>query len=140
MNSIIKKRVNKIMLKYREYQDFMIRYKYKMSTYEKKQFKESELQEVQIFIDIIDKMLIKLSDDELFIITSIFNLEDEPYLRKFEPGQVPKEEIIFDDEFGKSRAYFYKCQKSAYENLYNYMKILNLNNLQFDEKDHLFFN
>ena len=139
MNSIIKKRVNKVMLKYRGYQDFMIRYKYGMSEYTKKQFKKSELQEAQNFIDTVDKMLIKLSDDELFIIISIFNLEYEPYLIKFEPGKVPKEEIIFDDEFGKSRSYFYKCQKSAYKKLYNYMKKLNLDKLQFDKDPYIYF-
>lgn len=136
MKSIIKKRVNKVMMKYRKYQDFMHIHSYRRISKSHK-IKEAKWKEAQNFINTVDEMLIKLSDDELFIIISIFNLEYEPYLRKFEAGQVPNEEIIID--LDKSRSYFFKYKKSAYEKLYNYMKKLDLDQLKFDKNLYIHF-
>lgn len=67
--------------------------------------------------DVVETALTKLSDPELFIITKKYNLEDEAYLRKYEIGETPDDEIADMEEFNYGQRTYFRKKKSALKKL-----------------------
>lgn len=109
-----KELVDKVLKQYINYCDYI-------TIYEKFDdiFKDRKvnLQQKKNFVDTVDKMLITLNDDELFIITQLYNLELEPYLRKWTPGSVPDEEIWSDDKANMQRRKYFDVKNDVFEKL-----------------------
>jgi hypothetical protein len=109
-----KELVDKVLKQYINYCDYITIYEKFDDIFKDK---EVNLQQKKNFVDTVDKMLITLNDDELFIITQLYNLELEPYLRKWTPGSVPDNEIILMDGWDKKEASFYRSKASAFDKL-----------------------
>jgi len=68
-------------------------------------------------VDVVETALTKLSDDQLFIMTKKYNLEDEAYLRKYGIGEVPDNEIMEMEEFDYAKMTYFRKKKKAYKKL-----------------------
>ena len=116
-----KKLVDKVLKQYINYCDYITIYEKFDDIFKDK---EVNLQQKKNFVDTVDKMLITLNDDELFIITQLYNLELEPYLRKWTPGSVPDNEIIEMEEWEKSERSYFTIKLDAYEKLINKFEMI----------------
>lgn len=108
-----KSEVDKILKEYKFVLDLNDMYRVankkgsKMENYENRKY----------IVDIVETALTKLSDDQLFIITKKYNLEDEAYLRKYEIGETPDDEIADMEEFDYGRRSYFRKKKSALNKL-----------------------
>ena len=109
-----KELVDKVLKQYINYCDYITIYEKFDDIFKDK---EVNLQQKKNFVDTVDKMLITLNDDELFIITQLYNLELEPYLRKWSPGDVPDEEVWGDDSFRYQQRKYFDVKSNCFEKL-----------------------
>ena len=118
-----KELVDKVLKQYINYCDYITIYEKFDDIFKDRQV---NLQQKKNFVDTVDRMLITLNDDELFIITQLYNLELEPYLRKWTPGKVPDEEIYQMEEFNLSERHYYRIKKSVLTQLSEMFKMVSV--------------
>ena len=118
-----KELVDKVLKQYINYNDYINIY----NTFDDCFLNEDvNLEQRQSFIDGMDMILDTLNDDELFVITKLYNLECEPYLRKWTPGEVPDEEILLMEEFNFNRSKYYQLRSSAFNKIYNKLSMIDV--------------
>jgi len=119
-----KKKIDKLLKQYINYHDYINIY----NTFDDCFLNEDvNIEQRQSFIDGMDMILDTLNDDELFVITKLYNLECEPYLRKWTPGEVPYEEILLMDECDFERNKYYQIKENAYKKIKDKITMLNVN-------------
>jgi hypothetical protein len=109
-----KEKIDKLLKQYINYNDYINIY----NTFDDCFLNEDvNLEQRQSFIDGMDMILDTLNDDELFVITKLYNLECEPYLRKWTPGEVPYEEILLMDEFDFGKDKYFNLKNKAFKKI-----------------------
>lgn len=117
-----KELVDKVLKQYINYCDYITIYEKFDDIFKDKQVNS---QQKKNFVDTVDRMLITLNDDELFIITQLYNLELEPYLRKWTAGSIPDNEIYNMDEWKFEEWKYYKVKKQALNKLTTLFVMIN---------------
>lgn len=109
-----REKIDKLLKQYINYNDYINIY----NTFDDCFLNEDvNLEQRQSFIDGMDMILDTLNDDELFVITKLYNLECEPYLRRWTPGEVPYEEILLMDECDFSQKQYYRIKNKAFKKI-----------------------
>lgn len=118
-----KEKIDKLLKQYINYNDYINIY----NTFDDCFLNEDvNLEQRQSFIDGMDMILDTLNDDELFVITKLYNLECEPYLRKWTPGEVPDEEILLMDECDFGRDKYFKVKSNSYKKIKDKISMLDV--------------
>ena len=116
-----KELVDKVLKQYIQYSDFLTIYEKFDDIFKDK---EVNLRQKKNFVDTVDRMLITLNDDELFIITQLYNLEAEPYLRKWTAGGIPDNEVYNMEEWDKGEVSYFKYKSKCYDKLSKLMEMI----------------
>ena len=116
-----KELVDKVLKQYIQYSDFLTIYEKFDDIFKDRQV---DLQQKKNFVDTVDRMLITLNDDELFIITQLYNLEAEPYLRKWTAGDVPDNEVYNMQEWEYKDSKYYEIKLKAINKLSNLFSMI----------------
>lgn len=106
-----KSEVDKILKEYKFVLDLNDMYR----VANKKGSKMENYKNRKYIVDVVEAALTKLSDDQLFIITKKYNLEDEAYLRKYGIGETPDNEIMEMEEFQYAQMTYFRKKKKAYK-------------------------
>ena len=109
-----KELVDKVLKQYIQYSDFLTIYEKFDDIFKDK---EVNLRQKKNFVDTVDRMLITLNDDELFIITQLYNLEAEPYLRKWTAGSIPDNEVYNMEEWEYTERHYTNVKNNAFNKL-----------------------
>jgi len=118
-----KKKIDKLLKQYINYHDYINIY----NTFDDCFLNEDvNIEQRQSFIDGMDMILDTLNDDELFVITKLYNLECEPYLRKWTPGEVPDEEILLMEEVQFNRRKYYQLKSSAFQKINSKLSMIDI--------------
>ena len=120
-----KEKVDKLLKQYINYHDYINIYNKFDDCFLNE---DVNLEQRQSFIDGMDMILDTLNDDELFVITKLYNLECEPYLRKWTPGEVPDEEILLMEEWEHKRNKYFDTKKNAFKQINKKISMINLKN------------
>ena len=117
-----KELVDKVLKQYIQYSDFLAIYEKFDDIFKDRQV---NLQQKKNFVDTVDRMLITLNDDELFIITQLYNLEAEPYLKKWTAGSIPDNEVYNMGEWPYSEMQYFRVKKDALNKLTSLLAMIN---------------
>ncbi|AZO96152.1 hypothetical protein [Halocella sp. SP3-1] len=90
----------------------------------KREEDREEYKEKQAYVDLVNSILDKLTVPEKFIIDRKFNLINDDFYKRFQPGKVPDAEIYTCEDFPYERAYYIKIKLKAYNKIYSLLKIL----------------
>ena len=117
-----KEKIDKLLKQYINYHDYINIY----NTFDDCFLNEDvNLEQRQSFIDGMDMILDTLNDDELFVITKLYNLECEPYLRKWTPGEVPYEEILMMEEVNFGQDKYFRIKNNAFKKINKKISMIN---------------